>query len=103
MKELTTKDHVQRLLISNAVPLIFIALSAVAVMGVHALSRVRLAADVAIVVLAAIGIEVLLRRFFPRPGGLAFDGPPEDRPLEDESTGSDHEPSEPAPVGEPSG
>ncbi|EFQ24738.1 monosaccharide ABC transporter membrane protein, CUT2 family [Aminomonas paucivorans DSM 12260] len=31
MKELTTKDHVQRLLISYAVPIIFIALSAVAI------------------------------------------------------------------------
>ena len=52
-----------------------IALSAVAVMGVHALTRVRLAADVAIVVLAAIGIEALVRRYFSGRGGLAFDGP----------------------------
>lgn len=79
-----------------------VVLSAVAVMGVHALSRVRLAADVAIVVLATIGIEALLRRSFPRPGGLAFDGPPEE-PSADESAGSDDEPSEQVPVGEPLG
>jgi hypothetical protein len=50
-----------------------IALSVIAVMGVHTLTRVRLAADVAIVVLAAIGIEVLLRRYFPGEGGIAFE------------------------------
>lgn len=55
-----------------------IALSVVSVMGVHALTRVRVAADVAIVVLASIGIEALVRRYFPRRGGLAFEGPPPD-------------------------
>lgn len=53
-----------------------VALSVVAVMGVHALTRIRVSADIAIVVLAAVAIEVLLRRYFPGRGGLAFEDPP---------------------------